>query len=357
MSTDPSAVIASLGSAAACSSVTPSGIWANASACTPGAIAVYSAYVPCVRAMPKKRSPGRRSGSPDGTRWTTPASEVDTHDKRECQVRGQLLNQLVVDRVDARIPHMYEEAAVRRRDRQVMNRWSFAETPDGKCAHLWLLNGGGEPWRGTLASGAASGGSGAAPDEVCGAELATDEGWVGRAQFQAGTFELRYVVLRFVDPVGEEADFDVVGDLAVVGDREGASIREIATGSRGEFVVLCLVRVASREGLSTGAHELCGHETVAGVQDDSLRIGSKGVDHVGSVDASAFIGFECPGSDQLSAEVIGCGGSHRGVPFHWVSYGRSMDRLRSSSLAGDRIDHRGNGEAWFVFCCATTATG
>lgn len=78
----------------------------------------------------------------------------------------------------------------------------------------WLGNHG---RRGTVSEG-----SGAAPGEVCGAELATDEGWLGRAQFQAGAFELRYVVLGFADPVGEEADHDVVGDLAVVGDGKGA---------------------------------------------------------------------------------------------------------------------------------------
>ncbi|MDT9091783.1 hypothetical protein RSW97_27760, partial [Escherichia coli] len=65
-SSDLSAVIAAIGSAAACSSVTPSGTRASGSVFTPGATAVYSAYDPCDRAMPKIRSPVRRLSSPSG---------------------------------------------------------------------------------------------------------------------------------------------------------------------------------------------------------------------------------------------------------------------------------------------------
>ena len=65
-----SAVIPAIGSAAACSSVTPPGMRASGSVVTPGATAVYSAYAPCVRAMPKIRSPTRRLSSPSGTRST-----------------------------------------------------------------------------------------------------------------------------------------------------------------------------------------------------------------------------------------------------------------------------------------------
>jgi WhiB family transcriptional regulator, redox-sensing transcriptional regulator len=71
-----SAVTAAVGRAAAWSSATPSGILASGSIVAAGATAVRSAYEPCVRAMPKTRSPTRRPWSPAGTRSATPAKSM-----------------------------------------------------------------------------------------------------------------------------------------------------------------------------------------------------------------------------------------------------------------------------------------
>jgi hypothetical protein len=48
---------------------------------------------------------------------------------------GQLVHELVVDRVDARVRHADDRCAVGGWERQVVDRRGFAEAPDGECAH------------------------------------------------------------------------------------------------------------------------------------------------------------------------------------------------------------------------------
>ena len=65
-------------------------------------------------------------------------------------------------------------------------------------------------------------GSGSAPDEFGIAEFAVHQHRLGWAEFQQGALQAGFAVLDSANPVGQQAQFDAVGDQAVVDYRVGA---------------------------------------------------------------------------------------------------------------------------------------
>jgi hypothetical protein len=77
-----------------------------------------------------------------------------------------------------------------------------------------------------------------------------DEGRLGQAQLQARVVQMGHAVLGSADPVGQQADHDVVGDQGIVDDGVGPRVSEVSTGGRSEFL-LCRMKIVAVERCST----------------------------------------------------------------------------------------------------------
>jgi hypothetical protein len=63
--------------------------------------------------------------------------EVNAEDKRVRRRGGKPFDQVNVERIDARVTHTDQAPAAGVRDRQVVDRRSFAEALDRECAHAY----------------------------------------------------------------------------------------------------------------------------------------------------------------------------------------------------------------------------
>jgi hypothetical protein len=115
--------------------------------------------------------------------------------------------------------------------------------------------------------------------------------------------------LRPADPVGQQTHLDVVTDDVGVGDGVGAAVGEVSGGSSGHFLVVGGCEIPDVQQRAIRAHQLRRHISVGCVHNDSPRVRTQRVVHVGSVDVETFVGLQDPRADNVVTQVGvgGCG--------------------------------------------------